>query len=357
MPALLKEGQFHSVGWSGIPMKAVRVGPRAFANTVDLSAGVVPRDQDFTNASQSFAMAHAMDVMSGPRGHGAGQPVNRYALYWQAKHLAMQPQEVLQVSITPTPEQIEELKAAMLHMRPGPIIVERAPLPEEIAGALDRMDSLLLPDRNLLACGYDSATVKGSRADMALIRQALASQPVPTSFTGGDWMAPTTVAQRLGDAMQLLCGGKRPPEAMVAAWLDHSSEDLQWFASTHGPAWTQGIGLIDAAMAMVDQPTEGVDHEHREVEPAAMAATPESKSRVLYADEPIDDQSFTPLTAPQAPVAAQPAEPSPAKAVDSTALYREFLNRNGYRHVKMRAIAFEYGFRAGRAALAARGCA
>jgi len=101
---------------------------------------------------------------------------------------------------------------------------------------------------------------------------------VQTSATGGAWEQPTTVAQRLGDAMQLLCGGMRPPEAMVAGWLDHSSEELQSFAADHGPAWAQGIGLIDAAMVMVDQPTEIItpdsdeDHEHRDIRPATPAA-------------------------------------------------------------------------------------
>lgn len=105
-----------------------------------------------------------------------------------------------------------------------------------------------------------------------------AALPVPTSATGGNWEEPTTVAQRLGDAMQLLCGGKRPPDDMVAGWLDNSSEDLQEFAANHGPAWAQGIGLIDAAMVMVDQPTEIItpdsdeDHEHRDAQAATSAA-------------------------------------------------------------------------------------
>lgn len=98
------------------------------------------------------------------------------------------------------------------------------------------------------------------------------SQPAPvlTSATGGDWTQPTTVALRLGDSMQLLCGGKRPPDDMVQQWLDNTSEELQSFAASHGPAWAQGIGLIDAAMVMVDQPTEirtidnpDLGHEHR----------------------------------------------------------------------------------------------
>jgi hypothetical protein len=83
----------------------------------------------------------------------------------------------------------------------------------------------------------------------------------------GDWRTPTSVLQRFGDAMQLLCSGRRPDDAALAEWLDKDSDGraLQEFAAEHGPAWAQGIGLIDAALTMVDQPTEGVDHEFREV--------------------------------------------------------------------------------------------
>ena len=86
-----------------------------------------------------------------------------------------------------------------------------------------------------------------------------------------DWTHPTTVLERFGDAMELLCQGERPPDSMLCAWLDGLSDELQIFAGNHGPAWAQGIGIIDAALTMVDQPTEirfrdrpGVDHEHRE---------------------------------------------------------------------------------------------
>jgi hypothetical protein len=110
-----------------------------------------------------------------------------------------------------------------------------------------------------------------------------AAQPSPTaqaaeSVPAGDWTQPTTVAQRLADAVQLLCGGKRPPDAMVHGWLDHSSEELQSFAASHGPSWAQGIGLIDAAMVMVDQPTEitTIDHQARDHERRAARAPADS---------------------------------------------------------------------------------
>ena len=86
-----------------------------------------------------------------------------------------------------------------------------------------------------------------------------------------DWTTPTTIVERFGDAMELLCQGHRPPDSMLCAWIDGSSEELQTFAANHGPAWAQGIGIIDAALTLVDSPTEinfhdrpGVDHEHRE---------------------------------------------------------------------------------------------
>ena len=85
-----------------------------------------------------------------------------------------------------------------------------------------------------------------------------------------DWTQPTTVIERFGDAMELLCQGTRPPEWMLTSWLDGSEEELQEFAAHYGPAWAMGITIIDAALTMVDGPTEiqfrdrpGVDHEHR----------------------------------------------------------------------------------------------
>lgn len=111
------------------------------------------------------------------------------------------------------------------------------------------------------------------------------SAAVPTSATSGDWMKPTTVAQRLGDVLQLLCGGRRPSDAMVAGWLDKTSEELQSFCANHGPAWAQGIGLIDAAMVMVDQPTDILtphsDRDHERTDDAQRPAI-EFTEKPLY---------------------------------------------------------------------------
>lgn len=93
-------------------------------------------------------------------------------------------------------------------------------------------------------------------------------------MTSNNWMTPTTYLQRFGDAMELLCGGHRPPDEMMAAWFDTELDDcrLQDFACSHGPSWAQGIGVIDAARVVADQPTEiicteaQIDHERHNAE-------------------------------------------------------------------------------------------
>ena len=85
-----------------------------------------------------------------------------------------------------------------------------------------------------------------------------------------DWRAPTTNLQRMREAMTLLCRGNQPEDSILKSWIDGSSDELQHFAATHGPAWAQGIGIIDAATLMADQPTEGGKHEMREPLAAAV---------------------------------------------------------------------------------------
>lgn len=103
--------------------------------------------------------------------------------------------------------------------------------------------------------------------------------PAQSAAPTGDWLAPTTYLQRFGDAVMLLCGGVRPADELLSAWLRDGSEDmrLQNFAIEHGPAWAQGIGLLDAARVMADQPTEGVEHEY------ALAAAPSATEPVADA--------------------------------------------------------------------------
>lgn len=77
------------------------------------------------------------------------------------------------------------------------------------------------------------------------------------------WLTPTSFLKRFGDAMQLLCNGKRPKDADLTDWLNpyHGGEALQDFAAFHGPTWAQGIVVIDAALLLARTPTEGVNHE------------------------------------------------------------------------------------------------
>ena len=91
------------------------------------------------------------------------------------------------------------------------------------------------------------------------IAKSISKKNAPT------WRDPTTFIQRFGDSMQALCGGQRPPDDMMNGWLNTEVDDLrlQSFACDHGPVWAQGIGVIDAAEILADQPTEGPDHEYR----------------------------------------------------------------------------------------------
>lgn len=84
---------------------------------------------------------------------------------------------------------------------------------------------------------------------------ALAGERKEEAVSPGDWQQPTTFAYRFSDAVTLLCG-RKPPEDMVLGWLDRSADDhrLQDFASEYGPAWAQGIILLDAAHTMASDP-------------------------------------------------------------------------------------------------------
>lgn len=110
-----------------------------------------------------------------------------------------------------------------------------------------------------LSVSVDSERSQHRNRDVALA--ALAEKLA--AHVPDDWTTPTTYLRRFGDAMALLCAGHRPADEVLTAWLDTDADDmrLQEFAVEHGPAWAQGIGIIDAARMMADQPTEGVEHE------------------------------------------------------------------------------------------------
>lgn len=89
---------------------------------------------------------------------------------------------------------------------------------------------------------------------------SMRAREVMAQKASADWTKPTTKLQRMSDAVTLLCDGKRPSDSLVQGWLDKTNEGLQEFAAVHGPSWAQGIGLLDAAAVMADQPTEDVPH-------------------------------------------------------------------------------------------------
>lgn len=104
-----------------------------------------------------------------------------------------------------------------------------------------------------------------SEAELAVERALVAI--TSSAQEKSDWSAPTSHADRFSQAIALLCG-KTPPADAVEAWMAPGSEDmrLQEFAIEHGPAWAQGVAVIDAAHLLASMPTEGVDHEIVEVD-------------------------------------------------------------------------------------------
>ena len=71
---------------------------------------------------------------------------------------------------------------------------------------------------------------------------------------------------RLRDALALLCGGRVPPVQYIKDWFDPKldSFDLQdWAACNTVLHWAQGIVVIEAAVALADQPEEGREHLHK----------------------------------------------------------------------------------------------
>lgn len=111
---------------------------------------------------------------------------------------------------------------------------------------------------------------------------ATAAPQVPPESSG-----PTTHLQRFGDALAMLCAGHRPSDEMMAAWLDIAQDDhrLQEFAIEHGPSWAQGIGVIDAARVLADQPEEDAGHEEAPQVPIDMVLHCPSCG-VQHIDEP-----------------------------------------------------------------------
>ena len=75
-----------------------------------------------------------------------------------------------------------------------------------------------------------------------------------------DWTTSTEFIDRFEQAVTLLCHGLVPPRKLVEGWLSKTDESLQDFAADNGPAWAQGIVVLDAAALLAETPTEGVNH-------------------------------------------------------------------------------------------------
>lgn len=92
---------------------------------------------------------------------------------------------------------------------------------------------------------------------------------------------PTTYHQRFTEVVSLLCRAA-PPADMVEGWLTPDADDhrLQEWAIEHSPNWSQGIGVLDAAHVMADQPAEGEGHETRNTHPAP--GVPDDSKRLDY---------------------------------------------------------------------------
>lgn len=95
---------------------------------------------------------------------------------------------------------------------------------------------------------------------------------------------PTTYQQRFTEVVSLLCRAS-PPADMVEGWLTPEADDhrLQEWAIEHAPNWSQGIGVLDAAHVMADQPAEGDEHEMRNTRSAP--GVPMTREQVFASDE------------------------------------------------------------------------
>lgn len=76
---------------------------------------------------------------------------------------------------------------------------------------------------------------------------------------------PTTKVERFEDALTVLAGGVCPDRALVEAWFDEDDDQShirlqEWAMNNSAAGWAMGIGIIDAALVLADNPDEGVDH-------------------------------------------------------------------------------------------------
>ena len=82
---------------------------------------------------------------------------------------------------------------------------------------------------------------------------------------GGDFDESPSYIYRFQMALALLCGNHLPDERLCRQWLDGKDEkkyiELQDWAVSHSTLnWAMGIGVIEAAMTLADNPNEGGNH-------------------------------------------------------------------------------------------------
>ncbi len=81
---------------------------------------------------------------------------------------------------------------------------------------------------------------------------------------------PTGWEFRFVEALRNLCGGAEPPDRLVKGWLTHENDELQgWVVSNCTFHWAMGATVIDAAMALADEPEEGAGHDLKRPQPPA----------------------------------------------------------------------------------------
>lgn len=79
-------------------------------------------------------------------------------------------------------------------------------------------------------------------------------------------MSVTTKVERFYDALTALCGGVSPEIRLCEDWFfedaERSHRELQeWTMNNTTVGWAMGIGVIDAALTLANNPVEGEDHE------------------------------------------------------------------------------------------------
>lgn len=93
--------------------------------------------------------------------------------------------------------------------------------------------------------------------------------PAPTPLFQPPVAGPTSWMDRFRHALSLFCGGKEAPLEYCELWLRNEqvngADPLQdWVAYNLSVYWATGIGTIEAAQVMADNPEEGVEHLDRD---------------------------------------------------------------------------------------------